>query len=47
VGAEEELAITAGSNAPAECCEALVKLALQRGGPDNITVQMLRILPEM
>jgi serine/threonine protein phosphatase PrpC len=44
---EEELAAAAGGNAPAECCEALVKLALQRGGPDNITVQMLRILPEM
>ena len=47
VVAEEELAAAAGGNAPAECCEALVKLALQRGGPDNVTVQMLRILPEM
>lgn len=43
---EEELLSAAGGNGPAECCEALVQLARQRGGPDNITVQMLRILPE-
>jgi protein phosphatase len=43
---EEELETEAGRSSPAECCAALVKLALQRGGPDNITVQMLRILPE-
>jgi serine/threonine protein phosphatase PrpC len=28
------------------CCEALIKLALDRGGPDNITVQLLRIPPK-
>jgi PPM family protein phosphatase len=44
---DEELEMAAGRNAPAECCATLVKLARQRGGPDNITVQLLRILPEM
>jgi protein phosphatase len=47
VVSEEELRSAATNNAPAEACAALVKLALQRGGPDNITVQMLRILPGM
>jgi PPM family protein phosphatase len=28
---------------PAESCAAMVNLALQRGGPDNITVQVLRV----
>jgi serine/threonine protein phosphatase PrpC len=43
---EEELQTAVGGKAPAESCAALVKLALQRGGPDNITVQVLRVLPE-
>src|ERR1700678_2818046 len=43
---EEELETEAGKNAPADCCAALVKLALERGGPDNITVQVLRVLAE-
>jgi serine/threonine protein phosphatase PrpC len=43
---EEELEATVSSNAPAECCAALVKLARQRGGPDNITLQVLRIGPD-
>jgi len=46
VVSDEELETAAGKNAPAECCATLVKLARQRGGPDNITVQVLRILPE-
>jgi len=43
---EEELERTVSGNAPAECCAALVQLARQRGGPDNITLQVLRIGPE-
>ncbi len=43
---EQELAAASTENGPAECCAALVRLARQRGGPDNITVQVLRILPE-
>jgi PPM family protein phosphatase len=40
---EEELVTAVSSNAPAQCCAALVKLARQRGGPDNITLQVLRV----
>jgi PPM family protein phosphatase len=40
---EEELQTMASKNAPAECCAALIQLARQRGGPDNITVQVLRV----
>jgi serine/threonine protein phosphatase PrpC len=43
---EEELETAVSGNAPAECCAALVKLARQRGGPDNITLQVLRVGPE-
>lgn len=46
VVSEQELESASNSNPPAECCASLVKLARQRGGPDNITVQVLRILPE-
>ncbi len=45
VVSDEELVQAATANAPAEACSALVNLALQRGGPDNITVQVLRITP--
>lgn len=31
------------SNPPATACRALVNLARERGGPDNITVQILRV----
>jgi PPM family protein phosphatase len=40
---EQELAGSVRSGTPAEACIALVKAALERGGPDNITVLVLRI----
>jgi len=43
VVSEEELEAVVASHAPAECCAMLVELARQRGGPDNITVQVLRV----
>jgi serine/threonine protein phosphatase PrpC len=43
---EEELETTVSAHAPAECCAMLVKLARQRGGPDNITLQVLRFGPD-
>ena len=43
---EEELETVVSGNNPAECCAALVKLARQRGGPDNITLQVLRVGPD-
>ena len=43
---EEELETAVSGNAPAECCAALVKLARQRGAPDNITLQVLRVGPQ-
>ena len=43
---DQELEKTVTANTPTECCTALVQLALQRGGPDNITVQLLRVSPE-
>ena len=46
VVSDEELEAAVKGNSPAGCCAVLVKLALQRGGPDNITVQVLRVLPE-
>jgi len=46
VVSEHELQSTVTNNAPAECCKALVKLARERGGPDNITLQVLRVLAD-
>jgi PPM family protein phosphatase len=43
---EEELEAALSGNTPAESCAALVKLARQRGGPDNITLQVLRVGPD-
>lgn len=40
---ETELARVAQSGSPADACRNLVRAALQRGGPDNITVCLLRI----
>ncbi|HUO13976.1 MAG TPA: PP2C family serine/threonine-protein phosphatase [Verrucomicrobiae bacterium] len=38
-----ELARVVQSHTPAENCQSLVNLALQRGAPDNITVLVLRV----
>ena len=40
---EADLAKVANENAPSEACNKLVQLALERGGPDNITVLILRV----
>jgi PPM family protein phosphatase len=40
---EQELETTVTAHAPLESCAALVKLARDRGGPDNITLQILRV----
>ena len=40
---EQELGRTVRAHAPAESCRELVNLALARGGPDNITVLVLRV----
>jgi len=42
---EQDLIRTVQSNSLAESCRVLVNMALERGGPDNITVLMLKILP--
>jgi PPM family protein phosphatase len=44
VVSEEELQSAAANHSPTECCRELVKLARQRGGPDNITLQVLRVV---
>lgn len=38
-----EMATVASKSAPKDACKSLVQLAKDRGGPDNITVQILRI----
>jgi PPM family protein phosphatase len=43
VVSESELEMAVAQAAPTECCAALVKLARERGGPDNITLQVLRV----
>ena len=40
---ESELESVIKSNRPSESCATLVSMALERGGPDNITVQVLRL----
>jgi len=40
---EDELETAVSANSPTECCAVLVELARQRGGPDNITLQVLRV----
>jgi len=41
--ADPDLARVVQTNPPAEACQKLVDLALERGGPDNITVLVLRV----
>lgn len=41
--ADKDLAAAVQAGSPADSCAAAVRMALQRGGPDNITVQMLRV----
>ena len=40
---DAELSQVVRANAPAEACQKLVTMALERGGPDNITVLVLRV----
>jgi PPM family protein phosphatase len=40
---EDEVQRISTGNAPSDACRELVRLAKERGGPDNITVQILRI----
>jgi len=42
---ETELLEIVRSHPPAVACSDLVKLARERGGPDNITLQILRFVP--
>ena len=44
---DQDLARLVQTNAPAASCAALVEMALQHGGPDNITVQVLRVGAEI
>jgi PPM family protein phosphatase len=43
VVSDTELETELNQGTAAESCAALVKLAIQRGGPDNITIQVLRV----
>jgi len=40
---DHDLALVAQTNPPAEACRKLVRMAIERGGPDNITLQLLRV----
>jgi serine/threonine protein phosphatase PrpC len=40
---EQEVVNTVNEFGPEKCCRALVDMALKRGGPDNITVQIIRV----
>jgi protein phosphatase len=43
VVSEPEIASVIHANSPADSCRELVQMALDRGGPDNITLQVLRV----
>jgi len=38
-----EIQQAVGANPPPQACQALIELARKRGGPDNITLQVLRV----
>ena len=40
---EQDLLRTVQENSPSDACVKLVRLALQRGGPDNVTLLVLRV----
>ncbi len=40
---EQDLGRVVRSNVPAQACRELVQMALERGGPDNITLLVLRV----
>jgi PPM family protein phosphatase len=40
---DPEIAAVVRANSPADACLRLVRMAIERGGPDNITVQILRV----
>ena len=40
---DEEMLAVSSQNSPREACKKLVDMAKQRGGYDNITVQIVRI----
>jgi protein phosphatase len=40
---EPDIANTIRANSPAQSCHELVRMALERGGPDNVTVLILRV----
>jgi PPM family protein phosphatase len=42
---EGELSRVAQANSPADACARLIRIALERGGPDNITALVLRVSP--
>jgi serine/threonine protein phosphatase PrpC len=42
----EEIAQTVSAQRPYDACRTLMDLAKARGGPDNITIQVLKILPD-
>lgn len=41
--ADQDLARAARNQSLAEACIKMVRMALERGGPDNVTVQLLRV----
>jgi protein phosphatase len=43
VVSEREIVTAVNEFDPEQCCQALVSKALERGGPDNITVQVIRV----